>query len=102
MSRHSRLSSELSGSIAKRLSHARNQLSVTGSFFNQFDTYNIYLGILWIKDINRNDPPFIFTFNLHPINYHFHFNIPGRARDIYIQARFACLRCAAGGHFVSA
>ena len=23
-------------------------------------------------------------------------------RDINIQARFACLRCAAGGHFVSA
>ena len=64
MSRHFRLSSELSGAIAKRLSHAKNQLSTPGSFFNQFvtDIYSIY---------------------------------------IYIQTRFACLRCAAGGHFVS-
>ena len=62
MSRHFLLSSELSGAIAKRLTHAKNQHSMGGSFFNQFVTY-IY---------------------------------------IYIQARFACLRCAAGGHFVSA
>ena len=36
MSRHFRLSSELSGAIAKRLSHPKNQLSAPGSFFNQF------------------------------------------------------------------
>ena len=60
MSRHFRLSSELTGAIAIKLPYAKNQLSVTASFFNQFAT------------------------------------------DIYIQARFACLRCAAGGHFVSA
>ena len=42
MSRHFRLSSELSGAIAKRLPHAKNQLSVLGSFFNQFVTY-IYI-----------------------------------------------------------
>ena len=38
MSRHFRLSSELSGAIAKKLPHAKNQLSVPGSFFNQFVT----------------------------------------------------------------
>ena len=38
MSRHFRLSSELSGAIAKRPLHAKNQLSVPGSFFNQFVT----------------------------------------------------------------
>ena len=38
MSRHFRLSSELSRVIAKRLSHAKNQLSVLGSFYNQFVT----------------------------------------------------------------
>ena len=38
MSRHFALSSELSGAIAKRLPHAKNQLSVPGSFFNQFVT----------------------------------------------------------------
>ena len=35
MSRHFALSSELTGTIAKRLSHAKNQLSVPGSFFNR-------------------------------------------------------------------
>ena len=38
MSRHFRLSSELSGAIAKRLPHAKNQLSPPCSFFNQFVT----------------------------------------------------------------
>ena len=61
MSLHFALSSELSGAIAKRLPHAKNQLSVPGSFFNQF--VQIY-------------------------------------RYIYTQARFACLRCAAGEHCV--
>ena len=44
MSRHFALSSELTGAIAKRLPHAKNQLSVTGSFFNQFVT-DIYIYI---------------------------------------------------------
>ena len=69
MSRHFALSSELSGAIAKRLPHAKNQPSTPGSFFNQFVT-DIYIYILYTY--------------------------------IYIQARFACLRCTAGGHFVSA
>ena len=42
MNRHFRLIdifvSELSGAIAKRLPHAKNQLSAPGSFFNQFIT----------------------------------------------------------------
>ena len=38
MSRHFALSSELTGAIAKRLPHAKNQLSTPGSFFNQFVT----------------------------------------------------------------
>ena len=38
MSQHFHLSSELNGAIAKRLPHAKNQLSVLGSFFNQFVT----------------------------------------------------------------
>ena len=42
MSRHFRLSSELAGAMAKKLSHAKNQLSAPGSFFNQFVTY-IYI-----------------------------------------------------------
>ena len=42
MSRYFHLSSELSGAIAKRLLHAKNQLPVPGSFFNQFVTY-IYI-----------------------------------------------------------
>ena len=44
MSRHFRLSSELTGAIAKRLPHAKNQLSGPGSFFNQFVT-DIYIYI---------------------------------------------------------
>ena len=47
MSRDFRLSSELAGAIAKRLPHAKNQLSTPGSFFNQFVTY-IYIYILYI------------------------------------------------------
>ena len=42
MSRHFRLSSELTGAIAKRLPHAKNQPSAPGSFFNQFVT-EIYI-----------------------------------------------------------
>ena len=42
MSRYFRLKSELTGAIAKRLPHAKNQLSVPGSFFNQFVT-DIYI-----------------------------------------------------------
>ena len=38
MSRHFALSSELTGAIAKRLPHAKNQPSMPGSFFNQFVT----------------------------------------------------------------
>ena len=41
---HFRLSSELTGAIAKRLLHAKNQLSVPGSFFNQLVT-DIYIYI---------------------------------------------------------
>ena len=46
ISQHFRLMSELSGVISKRLPYAKNQLSVPGSFFNQFVT-DIY--ILTIK-----------------------------------------------------
>ena len=47
-SQHFRLSSELTGAIAKKLPHAKNQLSMTGSFFNQFvtDIY-VYIYILY-------------------------------------------------------
>ena len=44
MCRHFALSSELTGAIAKKLPHAKNQLSGTGSFFNQFVT-DIYIYI---------------------------------------------------------
>ena len=47
MSRHFRLRSELSGAIAKRLPHAKNQLpQLSGLFFNQFVTdiqWNLYI-----------------------------------------------------------
>ena len=78
MSRHFALNSELTGSIAKILPHAKNQLSAPGSFFNQLVTdIDIYKYILTIKT------RLLFVF-------------------IYVQARFACLCCAAGGNFVSA
>ena len=38
MSRHFALNSEPTRAIAKRLPHAKNQLSAPGSFFNQFVT----------------------------------------------------------------
>ena len=51
MSRHFRLSSELSGAVAKRPLHAKYQLSVLGSFFNQFVT-DIYIYIYTPKLTN--------------------------------------------------
>ena len=44
MSQHFRLSSELTRAIAKRIARAKNQLSVSGNFFNQFVT-DIYIYI---------------------------------------------------------
>ena len=44
MGRHFALSSELSGAIAKRLPHAKDQLSAPGSFFNKF-VKDIYIYI---------------------------------------------------------
>ena len=44
MSRHFALNSELTGAIAKRLPHAKNQPSAPGSFFNQFVT-DIYISL---------------------------------------------------------
>ena len=43
ISGHFHLSSEHIGAIAKRLPHAKNKLSVPGSFFNQFVTEYIYI-----------------------------------------------------------
>ena len=48
MSRHFALSSELTRTIAKRILHAKNQVSAPSSFFNQFVT-DIYIYI----NINR-------------------------------------------------
>ena len=45
MSPHFALSSELTGAIAKILTHAKNQLSSPGSFINQFVT-DIYISLL--------------------------------------------------------
>ena len=84
MSRHFLLSSEVTGAIAKRIPHAKNQHSVPSSFFNHFvtDIYTyIYIHILTIK--TRLMYIYILIY-------------------IYIQERFACLRSVAGGHFVSA
>ena len=52
MSRHFALNSELTGAIAKRLPHAKNQLSTPGSFFNQFVT-DIYIYIYTQTNNNR-------------------------------------------------
>ena len=52
ISRHFALSTELTGAIAKRLPHAKNQLSAPGSFFNQFVTDILYIYILY-TNINR-------------------------------------------------
>ena len=56
MSRHFRLSSELTGAIAKRLRHAKNQPSAPGSFFNQFVT-DIYIYI-YIQSSSFNSKDF--------------------------------------------
>ena len=46
MSQHFCMSSELTGAIPKRLPHAKNQLSESGSFFNQFVTEIYYISLL--------------------------------------------------------
>ena len=72
MSQHFALNSELTGAIAKRLPHAKNQPSAPGSFFNQF-----------VTDI------YIYIYN-------------NRVLIVRTSALRACLRCAAGEHFASA
>ena len=52
MSLHFTLSSELSGAIAKRPTHAKNLLSVPCSFFNQF-----------VADINHDNRVLIVRIN---------------------------------------
>ena len=56
MNRHFSLNSELSGAIAKGLPHAKNQLSVLGSFFNQIvaDIYR-YIFPLYIHISTKFD-----------------------------------------------
>ena len=54
MSRDFGLRSELGGAIAKRLPHAKNQLSVPGSFFNQFVT-DIYIYIYIFSSVKASE-----------------------------------------------
>ena len=54
MSRHFALSSELSGVIAKRLPHAKNQLYVPDNFLNQFVTEIYVYTIHTYKQTNIN------------------------------------------------
>ena len=76
MSRHFALNSEHIGAISKRLPHAKNQHSVPGKFLQSIRYIYIYI--------------YIYIVYIYIYIY------------INIQARFACLRCAAGRHFVSA
>ena len=59
MSRHFALSSELTGAIAKRLPHAKNQLSAPGSFFNQLVT-DIYRYIYTVP-VKKNCSKSVYT-----------------------------------------
>ena len=54
MSRHFCLSSELTGAIAKRLPHAKNQLSAPYSFFNNQFVTDIYIDIYIHTHIHIN------------------------------------------------
>ena len=49
MSRHFAMSLGLTGAIAKRLPHAKNQHSVPGSFSNQFVTYTHINRVLIVR-----------------------------------------------------
>ena len=57
MSRHFHLSSELRGAIAKRLPHAKNQLSVLVSFSIQF-VADIYIYTYTHKQTNKHESSF--------------------------------------------
>ena len=93
MSGHFRLSSELSGVIAKRLPHAKNQFSVTCSFFNQFVTGpRSPLGASGGHKLSASPAEQASEALVKNDN----------VTNCMLQARFACLRCAAGGHFVTA
>ena len=65
MSRRFALNSELTGAIAKRLPHAKNQPSAPGSFFNQFvtDIY-IYNHRVLIVRIRASKYPSKFAWNI--------------------------------------
>ena len=96
MSRHFALNSELTGAIAKRLPHAKNQPYAPGSFFNQFVT-DIYI---YIHIYIYNHRVLIVRINIYTL---IEFKYVVRIYlYIYTSALRACLRCAAGGHLVSA
>ena len=67
MSRHFRLSSELTGAKSKRLQHAKNQLSGHDNFFNQFVT-DIYIPGYYTA-LQRYAP------NLKSLNFHTPYSI---------------------------
>ena len=54
-SQHFRMRSELSGAIAKRPPHAKNQLSVPGSFFYQFVIYTNIAGAMDFRVVRLKD-----------------------------------------------
>ena len=59
MSRHFCLSSELTGAIAKRPPHAKNLLSVPGSFFNQFIADIFIYVCIYVMDQSVNWTRFV-------------------------------------------
>ena len=79
MNRHFALSSELTGAIAKRLPHAKNQLSAPGSFFNQFVTeiyiyIYIHIYIYIYTNINCVLIVRIILYNSFILNYYSNYN----------------------------
>ena len=94
MSRHFRLSSELTGAIAKRLPHAKNQLSAPGSFFNQFvtDIY-IYIYIQILIEFYSKD---LFSAHLmYGIGFHINkkFKIKKDIRRLFLHVIGFMVRC---------
>ena len=64
MNRHSRLRSEIRDATAKRFPHAKNQLFMPGSFFNQLVIYIHFNRVLIVR---ISSPPQFDLFSFLPI-----------------------------------
>ena len=98
ISRYFCLRSEFSGAIAKRLPHAKNQLSAPGSFFNS--VYTIYINIY--KDYRISFKPWKHVFRSKR-EYELNYEILVYTDLVdKLERLLSCSQCSMCKHYVDA